>query len=473
MLLRTLVATSRSPHEPIVSALEGVDALVRAAGSIDEVHRQLAAEPFDLVILEHELAPDATSKLIRSLRELPERPEIIVLIDEEDAVLRAEFTRAGACAVLVADLPANLFGESLTAVAERRLSETRSGLRAVPDEDYRLSDYVTRSELMQRVLASAQRVAAVDATVLLLGETGVGKGLLARSIHNEGPRVQGPFVAVNCGALTESLLEAELFGHERGAFTGADRARRGYFELAHKGTLFLDEIGEMPLHLQVKLLQVLEDRKVRPVGSEKRIPVDVRLIAATNKNLLEEVKEKRFREDLFYRLNVVSITLPPLRERTEDLAEIAQSYVEHYRVAIGGRAERISGTALDAIRQYPWPGNVRELANAIERAVIMGSSAEIQVEDLAVDIQMMGPATRSLDTARTTGPIEPDASWTERPWADVRRSVLEEVEIRYLRGLLEATRGRIGETATRAGMDPRSLHQKMKKYGLRKEDFRA
>ena len=473
MLLRTLIATSSAPRTPIQNALDNVDALVRGASSLDEVHRKLAAEPFDLVILEHELAPQSTTQLIQSLRALPDHPEIIVLIDEDDAALRAELVAAGAYGVVVADLPGDLFGESLAAVAERRLEESRSSLLTVPDEDYRLSDYVTRSETMQRLLVSAKRVAAVDANVLVLGETGVGKGLLARSIHNESPRAKGPFIAVNCGALTESLLEAELFGHERGAFTGADRARRGYFELAHKGTLFLDEIGEMPLHLQVKLLQVLEDRKVRPVGSEKRIPVDVRLIAATNKNLLEEVKEKRFREDLYYRLNVVSITLPALRDRAEDLAEIAQSYVDHYRVAIGSPAERIAEPALEAIRRYPWPGNVRELANAIERAVIMCPGPEIQVEDLAVDIQLMAARDASLDPEQVAGPIQPDASWNDRTWADVRRTVLEEAEIRYLRGVLEATGGRIGETATRAGMDPRSLHQKMKKYELRKEDFRA
>ncbi len=471
MLLRTLIASKDEPDSQIHGALREVGALVRGVDSVAEIRRRMATEPFDLIVLDRALASAEVPALIRELRALPDRPEVIVLVSDNDPALRAELVASGAYSVMMRALPEALFREELITLAERRLTETRAGLQAIPDEDYRLGDYVTLSRPMQRVLETAQRVAALDTTLLILGETGVGKGLLARSIHNEGPRIKGPFVSINCGALTESLLEAELFGHERGAFTGADRARRGYFELAHRGTLFLDEIAEMPLHLQTKLLQVLEDRKVRPVGGEKRIDVDVRVIAATNRDLPQEVKEKRFREDLFYRLNVVTVTLPALRDRTEDLPEIAESYIEHFRALIASPARRFSAPAMDAILRYPWPGNVRELANAIERAVIMARGEEIQVEDLAVDIQAMAPEM-TTDPALAHGPIRPDASWPMRPWAEVRRQVLEEAEIRYLRALLEATRGRVGETAERAGMDPRSLHQKMKKYGLRKEDYR-
>jgi len=471
VLLRTVIASTDGPGSQIHAALQEVGALVRRVASVAELRRLMDAEPFDLVVLDRALANAEAPALIRELRALPDRPEVIVLVSDNDPALRAELVARGAYSVMLRTLPETLFRDELVTLAERRVTETRAGLQTIPDEDYRLGDYVTRSDPMQRVLETAWRVSALDTTLLILGETGVGKGLLARSIHNESPRVKGPFVSINCGALTESLLEAELFGHERGAFTGADRARRGYFELAHRGTLFLDEIAEMPLHLQAKLLQVLEDRKVRPVGSEKRIDVDVRLIAATNRDLPREVKEKRFREDLFYRLNVVTVTLPPLRERLEDLQEIAESYIEHFRALIASPARRFSTAAMDAILHYPWPGNVRELANAIERAVILARGEEIEVEDLAVDIQSMVPETRT-DPALSHGPIRPDPSWVTRSWAEVRRQVLEEVEIRYLRALLESTGGRIGETAERANMDPRSLHQKMKKYGLRKEDYR-
>ncbi len=472
MFLRTLIAADTEDlAQRISKSLDRVGAIVRQVDSMEALQRQLASEPFDLVILDWSWAKDEAPNVIDQLRDLPEEPEVIVLRTDEDVELRAALLAAGAYAVLPRDLPDSLFGDALTALAERRLRESRTRLQPVPDEDYRLSDYVTRSPAMQVVLRSARRIAQRDTTVLLLGETGVGKGLLARSLHNEGPRSGGPFVAMNCGALTETLLEAELFGHERGAFTGADRARRGYFELAHRGTLFLDEIADMPPHLQVKLLQVLEERRVRPVGSEKEIDVDVRLIAATNRLLPDEVKAGRFREDLYYRLNVVTLTLPPLRERVEDLAELAQSYVEHFRAQMRAEARRLSSAAMTAILAHPWPGNVRELANAIERAIIMSTGEVIKVEDLPVDLQELGP--RLAGRSAASSDLEADPTWAEKTWVEVRRQALEETEIRYLKGLLRVTNGRVGETAKRAGMDPRSLHEKMRKYELRKEDFRG
>lgn len=472
MFLRTLLATdSADTVRRVETALAGIEAIVRPVDAVEELRRRLAVEPFDLVVLDTAWKPAREAKLVPELLELLEAPEVVVLTRAEDSRRRAELLAAGADAVIRRDLPVDLFTEELARLAARRLDETRARLRPLPDDDYRLGDYVTRSPAMREVLRLARRIAERDTTVLLLGETGVGKGLLARSLHNESARAEGPFVAVNCGALTESLLEAELFGHERGAYTGADRARRGYFELAHRGTLFLDEIAEMPLHLQVKLLQVVEDRRVRPVGSEKKVDVDVRLIAATNRDLSLAVREGRFREDLFYRLNVVTLTLPPLRERREDISEIAASYVEHLGAQMGGEARRLSTDAMHALLAYAWPGNVRELANAIERACIMARREEIQVEDLAVDIQTMLPdANADLERAARQ---EADPLWLRRPWSVVRKQVIEETELRYLRGLLADTQGRIAETATRAGMDPRSLREKMKKYGLRKEEFRA
>lgn len=471
MFLRTLIATQSEPSlRQVLQTLDGVEAIARPVATIEELRHRLAVDPLDLVILDRAWAKGSELSLIPEIRDLPEAPEVIILVEgTEDEVVRTELLAVGAYAVVDRDLSPERTREALATLAERRLADNRTRIQAVPDEDYRLSDYVTQSESMRTVLRSARKIAERDTTILLLGETGVGKGLLVRSLHNESPRTAGPFVAVNCGALTESLLEAELFGHERGAFTGADRARRGYFELAHKGTLFLDEVAEMPAHLQVKLLQVLEERRVRPVGSEKKVDVDVRLIAATNRDLPEEVREKRFREDLYYRLNVVTLTLPPLRERKEDIPEIAQSYVDHFRARTGSLAERLSEDAMAALLTYPWPGNVRELANAVERAIIMASGDEIQLEDLAVDIQTLAPEPAGDLEVAARQDAHPE--WLDRPWAQVRRQMLEETELRYLRGLLADTGGRIGETASRAGMDPRSLHHKMRKYKLRKEDF--
>lgn len=226
----------------------------------------------------------------------------------------------------------------------------------------------------------------------------------------------------------------------------------------------------MPPHLQVKLLHVLEDRCVQPLGSERTIPIDVRIMAATNKNLEEEVEAKRFRQDLYYRLNVISLTLPPLRERREDIAELGQSYVDYFRVLLKGDVKSISEDALAALIRYRWPGNLRELINAIERAVIMTVSEEIQVEDLPLTIQEFAPLKMKPIPAALVA--SPDDTWLDQTWSQVRRQILEEAELRYLAGILRMTHGRIGETAQRAGMDPRSVRDKMRRYKLKKEDFK-
>ena len=318
------------------------------------------------------------------------------------------------------------------------------------------------------------RVVDGEASLLLLGETGVGKERLARAIHAEGPRAQGPFVTVNCGALPEALLESELFGHEEGAFTGATRSRRGMFELAHGGTLFLDEIGEMPYHLQVKLLRAVQEHEIQPVGSEKATTIDVRVMAATNCDLAQDVDAGEFRRDLYYRLSVVSLTVPPLRERRQDIPELVDSYIDYFSTRIGGEVSGIASDALDALGDYAWPGNVRELINVIERAMLLADDDEIALEDLPAAIgHPHGPPAATFH-------IGPDAHTTftiPEPWlADdlraVRRRVVHSVERAYLAGLLQATGGRIGDTATRAGIDPRSLYDKMKAHGLRKEDFK-
>lgn len=472
MFLRSaVVARPGETRRRIGAVLHEVESLVANLQALDQLEEHLEARPIDLVVVDLAYAPQASTAWVKAVLQRPDPPEILIIGLEDDPEKRASYFAAGCFGVLPANVGDEVFRESFKTLAERRLREAQSGLREIPDEDYCLGDYATNSPAMRDFLKSARRIASRNVTTLLLGETGVGKGLLARSLHNEGSRASGPFVAVNCGALTESLLESELFGHERGAFTGADRARRGYFELAHGGTLFLDEVAELPLHLQTKLLRVIEDRTVRPLGSEKTIAVDVRLLAATNRDLELEVKEQRFREDLYYRLNVITLRLPSLTERRQDIAEIAQSYVEHYRTLTGSDVKGVSSDAQRALLAYHWPGNIREVSNAIERAVIMATGAEIQVVDLPITIQEFAPAlspTPAPDDIKRA-----DTDWLNRPWTEVRRQVLEEAELRYLSSLLRETAGRVGETAKRAGMDPRSLHQKLKKYGLRKESFRA
>jgi DNA-binding NtrC family response regulator len=269
------------------------------------------------------------------------------------------------------------------------------------------------------------------------------------------------------------LLESELFGHVKGAFTGAARARRGYFELAHGGTIFLDEIAEIPPHLQVKLLRALEGRRIQPLGSERSIPVDVRVIAATNRDLESEVQEKRFRADLFYRLNVVSLTLPPLRERRQDIPELIRSYVDLYRVRLRSDVTGVGADALAVLTVYDWPGNVRELINAVERAVLMATGPEITVAELPDAIRRL--STGGSIAGHIAGGAE--GGWegqtqVDQPWRIVRKQILADAERRYLTQLLTLCSGRIGEAAKGAGMAPRSLFEKMRRHGIHKEDFR-
>jgi DNA-binding NtrC family response regulator len=274
---------------------------------------------------------------------------------------------------------------------------------------------------------------------------------------------------VNCGALPESLIESELFGHEEGAFTGASRARRGYFELAHKGTLFLDEIAETPLHLQVKLLRAIETRTIQRVGGERPLQVDVRVMAATNRDLDAEVAARRFRSDLYYRLAVVTLSIPPLRERREDIPELVETYVQRFNIHLGREIAGCAPEAVEALGAYSWPGNVRELINVIERAVLLCSGDRIELYDLPESIT--GRAPGALED-----PLAPElatpADWIEKPLRTIKEALVTSVERRYVTEVLRATQGRIGETAKRAGLNERALYALMRRHGLRKEDFK-
>jgi len=317
---------------------------------------------------------------------------------------------------------------------------------------------------MNRLLATARRVARADSSLLVLGETGVGKEWLARAIHAESARSEGPFVAVNCAAVPETLLESELFGHEKGAFTGSVRARRGHFELAHGGTLFLDEVAEAPPHIQAKLLRVLQDRRIQRIGAERELEVDVRLVAATNRDPAAEIAAARLRPDLYYRLSVVVLRLPPLRERREDIPVLARSYLERFRRRLGREIEAVDDAALDALLRYDWPGNVRELINVMERAVLLCSGPRVGLADLPDEIaRAAGPPPRA-SAAPTTG--------ATRPLREARRDVVTAFERAYLAEALRAAGGRVGEAAQRAGITSRALYTKMRQLGLDKDDFR-
>jgi DNA-binding NtrC family response regulator len=326
---------------------------------------------------------------------------------------------------------------------------------------------------MRELLSTSRRVAESDTTLLILGETGVGKEWLARGIHAEGPRSAAAFLAVNCGAIPEGLLESELFGHVKGSFTGATSDRRGHFELAHGGTLFLDEIGEMSSQVQVKLLRVLQEKTIQPVGGERQIAVDVRVMAATNRDPNEEMEAGRMRRDLYYRLGVVTLSVPPLRERREDIADLVENYFEIYRVRLGRAVYGIHRSAMAALVAHDWPGNVRELINVMERAVLLSTQEEITVADLPAPIAdgMSSPVSGAPGVA-TAGAVALDEAWLKKPLREARREAATAFERQYLTALLTETGGRIADTASRAGVSPRALFERMKQLGLRKEDFR-
>ena len=337
---------------------------------------------------------------------------------------------------------------------------------AEPDPD----PFVASSAVMRALLDRIDRVAAASTPVLILGETGVGKEWIARRLHRQSPRRKGPFVPLNCAAIPQQLVESELFGHTRGAFTGATAARRGYFELAHGGTLFLDEVGEIPLEQQSKLLRVLQERRVRPVGGDRELEVDVRVVAATNRDLQTEVAAGRFRQDLFYRLSVVELEVPPLRERTEDLEALVELQLDRLRETHGRQVEGVHPDALDALLRYAWPGNIRELMNVLERAVLLCLGSLITLEDLPRGIAGEHPvATVSAEEPHAH---LPGGGWLHLPWKSAREELLRQGERAYLVHLLRTTGGRIGLAARQAGIAERSLFEKMRRHGLRKEDFR-
>jgi DNA-binding NtrC family response regulator len=474
MIARVILAVQEPPvRRELRSWLAESDVVVKTLSGKARLWDRAARETCDLVVVSRACVPEPCDESVQYLRELPEAPEVVVLTDEENPEERAGLLAAGAAAVLDTDLSPEAICSVLETILDDRRTALGRDLSLVRDiARPSLSDFVSASETMGAFMRMVQRVVPSDTTLLILGETGVGKERLARAIHAEGRRGDGPFVTVNCGALPESLLESELFGHEQGAFTGASRARRGLFELAHEGTIFLDEIGEMPYHLQVKLLRVLQEHEIQPIGNEKSIAVDVRVMAASNRDLEADVEEKQFRRDLYYRISVVTLTVPPLRERREDIPELVESYIQHLRPRVGREVFGITDRALDALCQYSWPGNVRELINVIERAMLLCDGDEITRDDLPGAISGRRLIPSSSDTQVPWGNHPIPTEWLQRPLSEVRQAAVDGVERAYLTELLRETEGRVGETAKRAGIQPRSLYDKMQQHGLRKEDFR-
>ena len=419
-----------------VRAAEGGEACVRIAES----------EPIDLALVDLRMADlDGLDVLARlSALEPPVPVLILTAFATVDTAIQA--IRAGAY-----DYLSKPFRIEEIKLAVRRALETqrlqRENLQyrqALRERD-RVENLVGHSPAMVELYRTIARVAPLDTTVLIQGETGTGKELVARAIHQASPRGQRPFTVVDCAALPETLVESELFGHEKGAFTGATQSRRGLLEAAAGSTCLLDEVGELTPPLQARLLRVLQERVIRRVGGTEPIPVDVRIIAATNRDLRKLVDEGRFREDLFYRLNVVTIHVPPLRERAEDVPLLAQHFLRRAAAAAGKTVVGLTREALDLLAAYPWPGNVRELEHVIERAVVLTTSTLLTPEDLPPELRPMAPA--------------PPA---DRP---ARRKTLEELKRWYVEQVLAETGGNKARAAEILGIDRRTLYRILSRTG--------
>jgi len=470
MLIRLVCAVKdKKLHADLEKRLSNFDVQLKMCGRQKAPWQDLVRSCGDVFVVSKGLIPKPIESSVGMLNNLPEKPTTIILHDRESSEEHANLLASGADVVLYTGISMDSLVEAIESTIE-----SRRQLNFVDRFDQRgrikpkISDFISNSEDMQLFLDEVQQVVSTDSTLLLLGETGVGKEHLSKAIHAESHRSKGPFIAINMAAIPEPLMESELFGHEQGAFTGAVRSRRGAFELAHGGTIFLDEIGEMPMHMQSKLLRVLQDFEFTPVGGETSIWVDVRVIAATNKDLEEEISKGRFRQDLYYRLGVITLTLPPLRKRKEDIPAMANHFLNVYSKKLGREINRFSQEAVETLCSYSWPGNIRELINVIERAIILCKSDTISPIDLPSTFQTGPTASSSLLGSKD---LEMNF-WKTKTLAEVKDLVLNRIEKKYLEMILEKTEGKIGDAAKIAGIHPRGLYGKMKKLGLDKASYK-
>jgi DNA-binding NtrC family response regulator len=441
-----LIIDDESSQRQILSGyLKGKGYYVLEAESGEQGIKLAKENAVDIVLTDFKM-PDVTG--LDVLREIKKfNPETgVVLITAfgtiEDAV---KAMKEGAYDYLTKPIELDELDFLVKRMLERRqlISENKL-LKEQLSDKYKLSGIITSSKKMEEVLSMAARVADSTASVLIRGESGTGKELFAKAIHFAGPRKDKPFIAVNCAALNENLLESELFGHEKGAFTGADKQRTGRFELADGGTLFLDEVGDLPLSIQVKLLRVLQEQTFERVGSSKTISVDVRVIAATNRDLGILMKEGRFRDDLYFRLNVVTLEIPPLRERKEDIKPLAEFYIKKF----SGGGKQFSKEAYDALMKYDFPGNVRELENIIQRAVVLSRGGIIAVDDVFSDITAL----------KRESEIESNLDMNEQ---------VERLEKKLVMKALDETKGNQSQAAKLLGISERNLRYRLNKWGLK------
>jgi DNA-binding NtrC family response regulator len=445
---------------------------VLLAGSGDEALARLAEQSFDLVLTDLALGHGASGlDVLREVKRVRPETVVVMITAHGSEKIAVEAMKAGAEDYV----PKPFDNEEIRLVVQRALERTRMArehreLLERVQRQYAFESLIGSGPAMQRVFETIRKVAETDLTVLVRGESGTGKELVAQALHNRSQRRNRPFVAVNCAAISRELVESELFGHEKGAFTGADARRQGRFEVADGGTIFLDEIGDMPLETQAKVLRVLQERSFERVGGTKPLQVDVRVVAATHRNLEEEVRQGRFREDLYYRLRVVEVELPPLRDRTSDVPALALRFLEQVNERLGREKQRFSEAALAKLARQRWPGNVRELRNAIEQASVLASGTLIDEGDLRVG-EPLGVATTASAPAATRADAPACAAGDALPFAEAKRRAVEGFEREFLLRALRAHDGNISRAAESIGMVRQSLQQKIRELDLRSEDW--
>jgi two-component system response regulator PilR (NtrC family) len=451
-----VVDDERSMREMLSILLARAGHRVTTAGSGQKARALLdAGERFDLVITDLLMDRGDGLEVLAAVKAADPATEVIVITAFGTTESAVEAMKLGARDYLAKPFGVDEFSIVVEQALERRaLIRENTDLRARVRGEFTFADIVGRSAAMRRVIELCRKVAESSAAVLLSGESGTGKELIARAIHHGGPRAGGPFVAVNCGALPEPLMESELFGHVKGAFTGAAEDKAGLFFAADGGTLFLDEVGELPLTLQVKLLRVLQEKTVRPVGGEEEHPVDARVISASNRDLAELVERGAMRPDLYYRLNVIPVRLPPLRERREDIPLLVEALLARLTAELGTRAWAVSPAALRALVEHDWPGNVRELCNALERAATLADGERIEPGDLPADL---GGARRRV--GRQSVIDLPEAGIDlDAALAVVERGLIEQA--------LSRTDGNRTAAAELLGITFRSLRYRLPKLGI-------
>jgi len=405
---------------------------------------------FDLTITDLMMPKMRGVELVQRLREIDNGALVLLITGFGTIESAVEAMRAGAFHYVTKPFRnEEILIQIKRALEQKRLEQEVQRLRTEVRAQRRFQNIIGQSVAMQKILETVAQVSDLPANILIEGESGTGKELIARAIHANSSRASGPFIAVNCAAIPETLLESELFGYVRGAFTDARKDRSGLFREANGGTLFLDEIGELPVTLQTKLLRVLEDKEVRPLGANQGEKVDTRVLSASNRNLEELVRSDKFRQDLYYRLNVIRIELPPLRHRGDDVPLLVRHFVEKFAAGAKHQVDGIDAEALTALKNYDWPGNIRELEHMIERAVLLGKGSRIGLQDLPANVVGDGESSVVLAQALT------------------RQLTLRDLEREYVAKVLDATNGNKTEAAKILGVDRTTLYRKLEEYKLK------